>query len=184
MAEPALQRRADLSVAEEIVQSGGIGRAGTPEGSGPAHQPVCLEELPQVAGLVLEPAEVDVYRAPAAPRAARDALEVRLEERIVEIGLADAELEAAAPYRRAGADLLEGQVDAFVIESRERALETERADEGFDVGQPDTGVVQQPAIWTVRAGVNAPFQDVEKGSVTPGQLLPNALPRGLETAAG
>jgi len=107
--EAAHGRLAELCALDETIVNGEI--RGEPEEQGPAQPAVHIEPDRPVRGGLGDVVEVNLDPRRAASRPARAPVVVRVDERVVEVGVAEGERLAASDGRCPSLELVEGNED-------------------------------------------------------------------------
>ena len=141
-----------------------------PDAHWPAARSHGCEKEGVVGALALEQVEVDQQAPSRAGRAAGSRLVVSRGQRIVEILGTDGKLESRALQRPVALELLEGDVDACVVEPLQRHGRAVLAKHGGDVAQLDARPLEQPPVRAGRVLEHRALQEARKALLSQRQL--------------
>jgi len=124
--------------------------------------------------------EVDLDAARATAGAARRALEVRGDQGVVEIAVAEEEGAATADGRGLAFELFEGREDSDSAQLSERALKALAADQDRDVGELAACQLEDLSMGARRVGEDSAFDGFEEGAVAERDPFPDRVLRGVD----
>jgi hypothetical protein len=99
------------------------------------------------------------------------AFEVTCAERVVEVGIADLERQTGSYDRRAPLELVQGDVNARVVEALQRSFDAHALNQPLEGVEIDAGTLKEWQIGTPAALEHATPDDGEKRLGTPRELL-------------